>query len=154
MHIHYPSLVLVPDTFLSPHFASDARASLLINSIEDEFEDVPIEPVKRKYWNETVGGSFDPRQDEHHSLMQYVQDSSLSPNSLWMTKKGPPPSYRLLPSLVIRHLRICAEAQTITTDITPSRLYAPFSSILRRNSTSGIPPDLSASGTPLWRELC
>ncbi|KAF9781104.1 muts domain V-domain-containing protein [Thelephora terrestris] len=58
MHIHYPSLVLVPDTFLSPHFSSDAKASLLINSIEGEFEDVPIEPVKRKYWNETVGLQF------------------------------------------------------------------------------------------------
>jgi hypothetical protein len=57
MHIHPPSLVLVPDTFLSPHLSSDAKASLLIDSIEGEFEDVPIEPVKRKYWNETVGES-------------------------------------------------------------------------------------------------
>lgn len=57
MHIHYPSLVLVPDTFLSPRISSDAKVSLLIDSIEGEFEDVPIEPVKRKYWNETVGES-------------------------------------------------------------------------------------------------
>lgn len=62
MHIHYPSLVLVPDTFISPHSSSDAKASLLIDSIEGEFEDVPIEPVKRRYWNETVGGSSNPRQ--------------------------------------------------------------------------------------------
>ena len=59
MHIHYPSLVLVPDTFISPHSSSDAKTSLLIDCIEDEFEGVPIEPVKRKYWNETAGGPSD-----------------------------------------------------------------------------------------------
>jgi hypothetical protein len=68
MHIHYPSLVLVPDTFLSPHVSSDAKASLLIESIEGEFGDVPIEPVKRKYWNETIGSSHTPSRDEHHRL--------------------------------------------------------------------------------------
>ena len=54
MHIHYPSLVLVPDTFVSSHSSSDAEKSLLIDCIEGEFEGVPIEPVKRKYWNETT----------------------------------------------------------------------------------------------------
>ena len=55
MHIHYPSLVLVPDTFVSLCSSSDIKTSLLIECIEGEFEDVPIEPVKRKYWNETIG---------------------------------------------------------------------------------------------------
>jgi DNA mismatch repair protein MSH4 len=68
MHLHYPSLVLVPDTFISPHSSSDSKASLLIDCIEGEFEDVPIEPVKRKYWNETVGGSSGPSDNGHPSL--------------------------------------------------------------------------------------
>ena len=54
MHIHCPSLVLVPDTFISSQ--SDVKTSLLIDCIEGEFEGVSIEPVKRKYWNETAGG--------------------------------------------------------------------------------------------------
>ena len=68
MHIHCPSLVLVPDTFLSPHVSSDAKASLLIDSIEGEFEDVPIEPVKRKYWNETVGQPSAPSRGAYFLL--------------------------------------------------------------------------------------
>jgi len=72
MHIHYPSLVLVPDTFISPHSSSDAKTSLLIDCIEDEFEGVPIEPVKRKYWNETAGGPSDRCRDGHPSLREFI----------------------------------------------------------------------------------
>ena len=129
MHIHYPSLVLVPDTFISPHSSADAKASLLIDCIEDEFEDVPIEPVKRKYWNETAGGPSDSSRDGYPSLRQFSQGSNLSHNFLWTTKKEPPPFFRLPPSLAIRDHRICAWTKTNTTDIMPSRLYAPFSSI-------------------------
>lgn len=111
MHIHYPSLVLVPDTFLSPHTSSDAKASLLIDSIEGEFEDVPIEPVKRKYWNETVGEVFCPESGRALSLTRFIQASSLSPSSLWTMKKEPPPFCRLLPSLATRDLHICAWTQ-------------------------------------------
>lgn len=82
MHIHYPSLVLVPDTFISSHSSSDVKTSLLIDCIEGEFEDVPIEPVKRKYWNETIGGASDPGRDGHPSLTQSIQASSLSHSSL------------------------------------------------------------------------
>ena len=81
MHIHYPSLVLVPDTFLSPRVSSDAKASLLIDSIEGEFEDVPIEPVKRKYWNETVGESSPSRVGTFtyafHSGLQFITQLAL-----------------------------------------------------------------------------
>ena len=129
MHIHYPSLVLVPDTFISPHSSSDAKASLLIDCIEDEFEDVPIESVKRKYWNETAGGPSDPSRNGHPSLRRFTQGSNLSHSFLWTTKKEPPPFFRLPPSLAIRDLRICAWTKDNTTDIMPSRLYAPFSSI-------------------------
>ncbi|PPQ98977.1 hypothetical protein CVT24_003473 [Panaeolus cyanescens] len=65
MHIHQPSLILVPDTFFS---ASDAAlapsgkrassTSLLIQLIGDEFPEVDIEPVGRKNWNDAGGLEF------------------------------------------------------------------------------------------------
>lgn len=60
MHLHSPSLVLVPDTFLA---ASDtnlgkrsASNSLLVEYIREEFPGVQLEPVGRRYWNDTGGG--------------------------------------------------------------------------------------------------
>ncbi|KAI0344201.1 hypothetical protein BDW22DRAFT_1412762 [Trametopsis cervina] len=65
MHLHYPSLVLVPDTFLSLSDASivsggkrPRTTSLLVQSILEEFESVPIEPVLRKCWSDTAGLEF------------------------------------------------------------------------------------------------
>ncbi|KAF9042120.1 muts domain V-domain-containing protein [Panaeolus papilionaceus] len=65
MHIHQPSLILVPDTFFS---ASDAAlapsgkrassTSLLIQLIRDEFPEVDMEPVGRKNWNDAGGLEF------------------------------------------------------------------------------------------------
>ena len=107
MHIHYPSLVLVPDTFIFPYSSSDAKASLLIESIEGEFEDVPIEPVKRSYWNETAGGSSETSLNRRPSLTQFIQGSSLLYSSLWMMKKEPPLFFRLPPSLA-SDPRVCA----------------------------------------------
>ncbi|KAI3621717.1 hypothetical protein WG66_016688 [Moniliophthora roreri] len=63
-----PSMVLVPDTFLS---ASDrgykkryenSTKSMLVELIQEEFPGVPVEAVPRKYWNEQSGesGSIDP----------------------------------------------------------------------------------------------
>jgi len=81
MHIHYPSLVLVPDTFISHHSSSDPKASLLIECIEGEFEDVPIEPVKRRCWNETVGGSSEANlksiTDAVHPGLQFITELAL-----------------------------------------------------------------------------
>uniref|UniRef100_A0A0W0G5I1 DNA mismatch repair proteins mutS family domain-containing protein n=1 Tax=Moniliophthora roreri TaxID=221103 RepID=A0A0W0G5I1_MONRR len=68
MHLHRPSMVLVPDTFLS---ASDrgykkryenSTKSMLVELIQEEFPGVPVEAVPRKYWNEQSGesGSIDP----------------------------------------------------------------------------------------------
>ncbi|KAJ7938405.1 muts domain V-domain-containing protein [Mycena leptocephala] len=55
MHLHPPVLVLVPDTFLS---ASDGSPlSMLVEYIYEEFPGVPVEPIGRKYWNETGGMS-------------------------------------------------------------------------------------------------
>jgi DNA mismatch repair protein MSH4 len=62
IHLHNPSLILVPDTFLSATDAPLASStktptstSLLVQYIAEEFPDVPIQPVARKYWNEQAG---------------------------------------------------------------------------------------------------
>ncbi|KAJ7271034.1 muts domain V-domain-containing protein [Mycena rebaudengoi] len=56
MHLHPPVLVLVPDTFLST--AEGTTASMLVEFIYEEFPGVPVEPIGRKYWNETGGLEF------------------------------------------------------------------------------------------------
>nr|VWO97153.1 YL1_C domain-containing protein [Ganoderma boninense] len=65
MHLHYPSIVLVPDTFMSlsdVSLASVAKTpqttTLLVQCIMDEFDGVPIEPVMRKYWSDNAGLDF------------------------------------------------------------------------------------------------
>lgn len=65
MHIHYPSLVLVPDTFIAATDATLASAgkkpattSLLVQFIMEEFPNIPVEPVARKYWNDGAGVSL------------------------------------------------------------------------------------------------
>ncbi|EIN13274.1 hypothetical protein PUNSTDRAFT_109550 [Punctularia strigosozonata HHB-11173 SS5] len=62
--IRSPSVLLVPDTSLSAgdaSFASGFRkppvTSILVRLLEEEFS-VPIEPVMRKYWNDTAGLDF------------------------------------------------------------------------------------------------
>ncbi|KAJ7938393.1 muts domain V-domain-containing protein [Mycena leptocephala] len=51
MHLHPPVLVLVPDTFLST--SDGSPLSMLVEYIYEEFPGVPVEPIGRKYWNET-----------------------------------------------------------------------------------------------------
>jgi DNA mismatch repair protein MSH4 len=53
MHLHPPAMVLVPDTFLSTSDASSQ--SMLVEYIYERFPGVPVEPIGRKYWNETSG---------------------------------------------------------------------------------------------------
>jgi DNA mismatch repair protein MSH4 len=64
MHLHYPTLILIPDTFLSskdnigPSSKNTLTStSLLVQCLYDEFPGVPVEPVLRKYWNEDAGMS-------------------------------------------------------------------------------------------------
>jgi len=64
MHLHYPVLILVPDTFLSTADTGVASSgirpyttSLLVQCIQDEFPHVPVEPVLRKFWNDDTGAS-------------------------------------------------------------------------------------------------
>jgi DNA mismatch repair protein MSH4 len=58
MHLHWPSLILVPDTFLSTTDLASTRlttTSLLVQRMQEEFPHIPIEPVARKFWNNTAG---------------------------------------------------------------------------------------------------
>ncbi|KAI0727611.1 muts domain V-domain-containing protein [Fomitopsis betulina] len=64
LHLHSPSLILVPDTFLSMSDISLATGgknpsttSVLVQCMLEEF-DIPVEPVMRRYWNETAGLDF------------------------------------------------------------------------------------------------
>ncbi|KZT09019.1 uncharacterized protein LAESUDRAFT_742230 [Laetiporus sulphureus 93-53] len=64
LHLRSPSLILVPDTFLSVSDISLASGgkkpsttSVLVQCLMEEF-DVPVEPVLRKYWNESAGLDF------------------------------------------------------------------------------------------------
>jgi DNA mismatch repair protein MSH4 len=54
LDLHYPSVIIVPDSSLLSG-VSKQPASLLLQYIREEFSTVPIEPILRKYWNETVG---------------------------------------------------------------------------------------------------
>ncbi|KAI0935607.1 hypothetical protein AcV5_003986 [Taiwanofungus camphoratus] len=65
LHLHSPSLILVPDTFLSISDVSLASGgkkppstSVLVQCMMEEFDSIPIEPVMRKYWNEGAGLEF------------------------------------------------------------------------------------------------
>jgi DNA mismatch repair protein MSH4 len=62
IHLHNPTLILIPDTFLSisdASMASSAKASsstsFLVQSIQEEFPGTPVEPVARKHWNDQAG---------------------------------------------------------------------------------------------------
>ncbi|KIK43853.1 hypothetical protein CY34DRAFT_680561 [Suillus luteus UH-Slu-Lm8-n1] len=68
MHVHTPHMILVPDTFLSSTSTSltpsasatrgASSSSLSVQFIREEFPQVPIEPVPRKYWNDSAGYQF------------------------------------------------------------------------------------------------
>ncbi|KAG1814422.1 muts domain V-domain-containing protein [Suillus subaureus] len=67
MHVYTPYMILVPDTFLSSTNTSltpasatrgASSSSLSVQFIRGEFPQVPIEPVPRKYWNDSAGYQF------------------------------------------------------------------------------------------------
>ena len=65
MHLHNPCLVLVPDTSLTASDAALAESgrrssstSLLVEYIREEFPNIKIEPVGRRFWNDAVGEPF------------------------------------------------------------------------------------------------
>ncbi|KAG9223529.1 hypothetical protein CCMSSC00406_0007021 [Pleurotus cornucopiae] len=61
MHLHTPSTILLPDTFISgagPHGQPAPGASLLVEYIREEFPYVQLEPIGRKFWNEAGGLEF------------------------------------------------------------------------------------------------
>lgn len=64
MHLHTPSTILLPDTFISgagPHGQPAPGASLLVEYIREEFPYVQLEPIGRKFWNEAGGTLTPPR---------------------------------------------------------------------------------------------
>ncbi|KAH7884107.1 muts domain V-domain-containing protein [Phlebopus sp. FC_14] len=89
MHVHCPSLVIVPDTFLSATdttLASSGRrpqtTSLLVQFVMEEFPHVPVEPVARKYWNDSAGMDFITQlcveDDERAATLVSVSDKYYS----------------------------------------------------------------------------
>ncbi|TFK28344.1 hypothetical protein FA15DRAFT_678431 [Coprinopsis marcescibilis] len=86
MHLHYPSVVLVPDTFISAPdsaFASSAgkrpnSTSILVEYVKEEFPNAQIEPVGRRYWNDSGGLEFILQlcveNDERAGTILAVQD--------------------------------------------------------------------------------
>lgn len=91
MHIHSPAVILVPDTFLSAAEASmlpsgkrSGSTSLLLEFIEEEFPNVPLEPIGRRYWNEH-NGAYRLLCFLHVVVDAYTQDWSSSNNSVSKT---------------------------------------------------------------------
>lgn len=65
MHLHNPCLVLIPDTSLSASDAALAASgrrsgstSLLVQYIREEFPNIKVEPVGRRYWNDDGGRPY------------------------------------------------------------------------------------------------
>ena len=78
MHLHFPSLILVPDTSFRPADiaapSSGKRGSppsMLLQYMREEFPEVPIEPIARKYWNDRAG-SFFPSSTEYVIFSCYL----------------------------------------------------------------------------------
>ncbi|KAG1746861.1 muts domain V-domain-containing protein [Suillus lakei] len=90
MHVHTPHMILVPDTFLSSTNTSltlsasatrgASSSSLSVQFIREEFPQVPIEPVPRKYWNDSAGyqfiAQFCVEDDERAATLVSVTDKS------------------------------------------------------------------------------
>ncbi|KAG9045604.1 MutS protein msh4 [Tulasnella sp. UAMH 9824] len=68
IHLHYPSVIIVPDTFNAGGVSSSSatassnpkkQPSLLLRCLQEEFEDdVAFETVGRKYFNDSAGMDF------------------------------------------------------------------------------------------------
>ncbi|KAG8977624.1 MutS protein msh4 [Tulasnella sp. 425] len=71
IHLHYPAVIIIPDTFNAGSSSLSAAApgssnpkkkqhqpSLLLQCLQEEFEDVAFETVGRKYFNDSAGKDF------------------------------------------------------------------------------------------------
>lgn len=59
IRLHSPSVIFVPDTFMSSDTTTASRRpSPLLECLREEFEDVPFEQVPRKCWNDAAGLDF------------------------------------------------------------------------------------------------
>ncbi|KAF8588523.1 hypothetical protein K439DRAFT_1406319 [Ramaria rubella] len=60
INLHYPSVILIPDTFLpsSKNRNSVPVNTILVDCLQEEFSGVQMDAVMRKYWSETAGLEF------------------------------------------------------------------------------------------------
>ncbi|KZO99190.1 hypothetical protein CALVIDRAFT_404861 [Calocera viscosa TUFC12733] len=80
--LHHPGTLLVLDSALRDRPGGGGNAigapSLLVEALQDEFPGVPIEPIPRKYWNETAGRDFVTQllieDDERPATLMAVQE--------------------------------------------------------------------------------
>ncbi|KAI5997385.1 muts domain V-domain-containing protein [Pisolithus albus] len=145
MHIHYPVLVLVPETFVSAVDASLATSgkrppttSLLVRFIIEEFQSVPIEPVPRRYWNDGAGMDFITQlcveDDERAATLISAADKyyALSATSALFKHA----EYRLNTRFASRSLRIryVSGEGTLMIDLETARNLELVSNIVHKKS--------------------
>ena len=127
LDLHYPSLILIPDSSLGSSL-NKQPASLLLQYIQDEFPSIALESVLRKYWNETVGASVQPFTLSYPLSINFkVLNSSISFASMTRTEQ---PCWlpRLKSTLTSCTPNIFATPLN-PADILPSQLPAPYSNM-------------------------
>ncbi|OBZ78578.1 MutS 4 [Grifola frondosa] len=93
LHLHSPSLILVPDTFLSISDVWSASGgkkpsttSLLVQCMMEEFDTVPIQPVMRKFWNENAGLEFVNQltvEDDERAAILVAVSNKKKQHAIW-----------------------------------------------------------------------
>lgn len=149
MHIHFPVLVLVPETFVSAADASFATSgrrpsttSLLVRFIMEEFQNVPIEPVARKYWNDSTGMDFITQlcveDDERAATLVSVADKYYALSSASALFKHA--EYRLNTRFATGSLRIryVSGQGTLMIDPETARNLELVSNIAHKKSTHSL----------------
>ncbi|KIO01684.1 hypothetical protein M404DRAFT_16192 [Pisolithus tinctorius Marx 270] len=149
MHIHFPVLVLVPETFVSAADASFATSgkrpsttSLLVRFIMEEFQNVPIEPVARKYWNDSAGMDFITQlcveDDERAATLVSVADRYYALSSASALFKHA--EYRLNTRFATGSLRIryVSGQGTLMIDPETARNLELVSNIVHKKSTHSL----------------
>lgn len=146
MHIHYPVLVLVPETFVSAVDASLATSgkrppttSLLVRFIIEEFQSVPIEPVPRRYWNDGAGMDFITQlcveDDERAATLISAADKYYALSAASALFKHA--EYRLNTRFASRSLRIryVSGQGTLMIDLETARNLELVNNIVHKKST-------------------
>lgn len=161
MHLHYPSLILVPDTSFSALESSvpssknrPLSTSLLVQCIQDEFIGVPMESVLRKYWNEEGGMclvTFFWLQCSEIMVtgLQFVNQLSVDNDDRAATLLASSSKY--MHHFMPHHPKY---SLSLPSDIIHFRPYALYSSILKLNSIHVMLHTHCSFDTRRLRELC